>query len=165
MTESHRAHAMNINLKASHLLILIAVMAATGCSRTERIIKVAELPNTPEFDIEARPQFAPATSVKAEKAHLDIGYLWNQNKILFFPIFNDNGRFVGYIGSDVQYIELKKGELEDLTTRANIPLPQTPSIPFWDAWGGKLLLAVLIPPFVVLSLFLERLWRKISTGM
>lgn len=156
---------MSLNLKVRLLLILIAVVLATACSRTERIIKVADLPSTPEFEIEARPQYAPATSVKAEKVHLDVGYLWNQNKLLIFPIFNDNGRFVGYTGSDVQYIELKKGELEELTTKANIPVPQTPSIPFWDAWGGKLLLAVLIPPFVVLSLFLERLWRKISTGM
>ena len=156
---------MNLGIKIRLLLILITVLTAAACSRTERIIKVAELPNTPEFEIEARPQFAPPMSVKAEKVHLDIGYLWNQNKLLFFPIFNDNGRFVGYTGSDVQYIELKKGEVEDLTTKANIPMPQTPSIPFWDAWGGKLLLAVLIPPFVVLSLFVERLWRKISTGM
>ncbi|HYJ92706.1 MAG TPA: hypothetical protein VEV84_15455 [Pyrinomonadaceae bacterium] len=154
---------MNSGTKIKLLAIIFVIGATSACSRTDRIIKVAELPNTPDFEVNARQQIDPWA--KPEKVHLDVGYLWTQNKFLFFPILNTDGRFVGYTGSDYQYIEFSKGELEDLTTKANIPMPQPPSIPFWDAWGGKLLLAVLIPPFVVLSLLLERLWRKISTGM
>jgi hypothetical protein len=100
-----------------------------------------------------------------QKVHVDIGYIWKQNKLLSMPIFNDNGRFVGYTGTDTQYIEFKKGEMEEWTKEANLNLPPNPSIPFWDAWGGKLLLIGLTPPFVILSLLADRLWRRISTGM
>jgi len=145
------------------LALIFLVATATACSRSDRIIKVADLPNTPDFEVNTRQQYD--LGAKPEKVHLDVGYLWSQNSLLDFPILNTDGRFVGYTGSDSRYIEFSKGELEDLTTKANIPMPQPPSIPFWDAWGGKLLLLVLIPPFVVISLLLDRLWRKISTGM
>jgi hypothetical protein len=154
---------MNPGTKVRLLALIFVVAGATACSRSDRIIKVADLPNTPDFEVSARQRYN--IGAKPEKVHLDIGYLWSQNSLLVFPILNTDGRFVGYTGSDSQYIEFSKGELEDLTTKANIPMPQAPSIPFWDAWGGKLLLLVLIPPFVVISVLLDRLWRKISTGM
>ena len=100
-----------------------------------------------------------------QRVHVDVGYIWKQNKLLFLPIFNDNGRYVAYTGSETQYIEFKKGELDEWTAKADVTLPKEPSIPFWDAWGGKILLIVLIPPFALLSLLLDRLWRRISTGM
>ena len=154
---------MNTGRQVRLLALLLLVAAATACSRSDRIIKVADLPNTPDFEVNARQQYD--LRAKPEKVHLDVGYLWSQNSFLVFPILNTDGRFVGYTGSDSQYIEFNEGELEDLTRKANIPMPQPPSIPFWDAWGGKLLLLVLIPPFAVISLLLNRLWQKISTGM
>ena len=154
---------MNSKTKIRFLALFFLAAAATACSRADRIIKVADLPNTPDFEVNARQQYN--LGAKPEKVHLDVGYLWSQNSFLVFPILNTDVRFVGYTGSDSQYIEFSEGELEDLTKKANIPMPQTPSMPFWDAWGGKLLLLVLIPPFVVVSLLLDRLWRKISTGM
>lgn len=144
---------------------LFAVAIGSACSRGDRIIKVADLPQTPDFEVNARPEFAPPTNVPATKVHLDVGYVWKQNSLLFMPIFNDDGHYVGYTGSEATYIEFKKDELAEWTARANVTLPDKPSIPFWDAWGGKLLLVVLIPPFVFLSLLADRLWRKISTGM
>ena len=155
---------MNQRQKILVVAVIVLVTIGSACSRGDRIIKVADLPQTPDFEVDSRPQYAPPT-MPAQRVHIDVGYIWKQNKLLFLPIFNDNGRYVGYTGSDVTYIEFKKGELEDWTGKANITLPQTPSIPFWDAWGGKLLLIVLIPPVVFLSLLWDRLWRKISTGM
>ena len=154
---------MNLRTKIRLLALIFVVSSATACSSSDRIIKVADLPNTPNFEVNARQRYD--IGAKPEKVHLDVGYLWSQNSFLVFPILNTDGRFVGYTGSDSQYIEFSKGELEDLTTKANIQMPQAPSIPFWDAWGGILLLLVLIPPFVVISLLLDRLWKKISTGM
>ena len=155
-------------MKRRQKLLVLAVIALVGagsaCSRGDRIIKVADLPQTPDFEVDARPLYAPL-SMPAQKTHIDIGYIWKQNSLIFLPIFNDNGRYVAYTGSDSQYIEFKKGELENWTAKANIALPPDPSIPFWDAWGGKILLIVLIPPVVFLSLLWDRLWRRISTGM
>jgi hypothetical protein len=151
--------------KAVLLLIVAAAFAGSGCSRGDRIIKVADLPQTAEFEVDARPEFAPPNVVRAEKVHIDVGYIWKQNKLLFMPILNQEGRYVGYAGSESRYIELKKGELEGWAARAGFDLSAAPSIPFWDAWGGKLLLIALIPPFVFLSLLGDRLWRRITTGM
>ncbi len=147
------------------LIVAVLGLVAVGsaCSRGDRIIKVADLPQTADFQLDTRPEYAPP-SMAAQKVHVDIGYIWKQNKLLFMPILNDSGHYVGYTGGDTQYIEFKKGALEDWTGKANVTLPQNPSIPFWDEWGDKLLLIVLIPPFVVLSLLLDRLWRRISTG-
>ena len=126
---------MNPGAKIKLLAFIFVVTGATACSRSDRIIKVADLPNTPDFEVNARQQYN--LGVKPEKVHLDVGYLWNQNSFLVFPILNTEGRFVGYSGSDSQYIEFSKGELEDLTTKANIPMPQTPSIPFWGCMGRQ----------------------------
>ncbi|MEP6789405.1 MAG: hypothetical protein ABJB40_13285 [Acidobacteriota bacterium] len=146
------------------LAVIALVAVGSACSRGDRIIKIADLPQTPDFEVDSRPQYAPL-SMPAQKTHIDIGYTWKQNSLLFLPIFNDNGRYVAYTGSEAQYIEFKKGELEEWTAKANVTLSTNPSIPFWDAWGGKILLIVLIPPFAILSLLLDRLWRRISTGM
>jgi len=154
----------NSRTQGLFLLLLAAAVLGSACSRGDRIIKVADLPQAPEFEVDSRPQFAPP-SMKTQKVHVDIGYIWKQNKLLFLPIFNDDGHYVAYTGSETQYIEFKKGELDDWASRANVSLPASYSIPFWDAWGGKLLLIVLIPPFVFLSLLSDRLWRRITTGM
>ncbi len=146
------------------LVLLVAAVFGSACSRGDRIIKVADLPQTPEFDVDTRPEFAPQR-MPAEKVHVDIGYTWKQDKLLFMPIFNNSGHYVGYTGGETHYIEFKKGELDEWASRANVSLPANPSIPFWDEWGGKLLLIVLIPPFVFLALLWDRVWRKISTGM
>lgn len=155
---------MHQRQKVLIITVIVLVALGSGCSRGDRIIKVADLPQTPEFEVDARPEYNPPT-MPTQRVHIDVGYIWKQNTLLSLPIFNDNGHYIGYTGNDAQYIEFKKGELEDWTGKANITLPPNQSIPFWDAWGGKLLLIVLIPPFVIVSLLLDRLWRKISTGM
>ena len=155
---------MRSQTKIVLIAALFCVAAGSACSRGDRIIKIADLPQTPDFEVDSRPQFAPP-SMPVQRVHIDVGYIWKQNKLLFLPILNDNGHYVAYTGRETQYIEFKKGELEDWTGKANITLPQNPSIPFWDAWGGKLLMIVLIPPLVLLSLLWDRLWRRITTGM
>jgi hypothetical protein len=155
---------MTFHSRVGLLGLTFFVAVGTACSRGDRIIKVADLPNTPDFQVETRPQYAPPT-IAPSKVHVDVGYVWTQNKLLFFPILNTEGRYVGYTGSDSQFIEFKKGELDEWANKANVSLPKEPSIPFWDAWGGKLLLIVLIPPFALLSLIVDRLWRRITTGM
>lgn len=147
------------------IVALFFVAAGSACSRGERMIKVADLPDTPEFQVDARPAFAPPTSVASSKVHVDVGYIWKQNKLFFFPLLNLDGRYVGYTGDDSTYIEFKKGQLDEWAAKANVTLPKDPSIPFWDAWGGKLGLIAVIPPFLFLSYWADRLWRRFSTGM
>src|SRR5258708_11861790 len=97
---------------------LFFVAFSSACSRGDRIIKVADLPNTPDFEVAARPEFAPPIGYPAERIHLDVGYVWKQDKLMFTPIFNDNGRYVGYTGGEATYIEFKKGELDEWTAKA-----------------------------------------------
>ncbi len=144
---------------------LFVIAFSSACSRGDRIIKVADLPDTPEFQVDARPEFSSPTKVPTIRVHVDVGYVWTQNKLIFFPVLNLEGRYVGYTGNEETFIELKKGELEDWAAKANVSIPEKPSIPFWDAWGGKLALIALTPPFILLSLLADRLWRRVTTGM
>ena len=156
---------MRSQFKVILIAALFLVAGTTACSRGDRIIKVADLPQTPEFEIDARPAFAAPNDKSSSKVHLDVGYIWRQNKLFFLPIFNDDGHYIGYTGSEVSYIPLSKDEVADLAAQGNVTLPSAPSIPFWDAWGGKLALIAIIPPFLFLSFWADRLWRRFTTGM
>ncbi|TVQ16065.1 MAG: hypothetical protein EA367_21075 [Leptolyngbya sp. DLM2.Bin15] len=71
-------------------------------------------------------------------------------KLFFIPVWNYDGQWCGYIGSTEQYLNMDKAELDVYARFVGIRLPDTPSLPFWDAYGGKLvLLSIFIVPVVI----------------
>lgn len=107
----------------------------------ETVIKVQDFPDTPQFKLDSG-------------AYMDAGYIYKQLSIMFVPVWNYDGRWVGYIGSDSSYVPLKSEKaLRDLAKVANVTLPATPKLPFWDAIGGKLVLALGFMLLVVFGIF------------
>lgn len=97
----------------------------------EKIIKVMDLPDeewlqTPNGE------------------YVDAGYIYKQVTILFMPVWNYDGRWIGYIGSEDEYVPLEDGELLEIVELAGLELPDSPSLPFWDTVGGKILFVLLV---------------------
>ena len=133
---------MRLSAKIIFLIIIFATFWVSACSRGEKIIKVAEFPDTPEFQVDVGSERSPGIpdlTVPPKKVHIDLGYVWSQTKILYCPVDNSNGQYVGYTGDDKTYIKLKKSELDELTKKANVTIPESPPLSFWDTWGGKLI--------------------------
>jgi len=97
----------------------------------EKIIKVANFPDTEGFKT-------------LEGKHLDAGYRYKQISLFFIPVWNYDGKWCGYIGESDHYLDISKTDLADL---ASINLPDSPSLPFWDSYGGKLLLLGILLVF------------------
>jgi len=96
----------------------------------EKIIKVKDLPDTPDF------------RTRSGK-YVDAGYLYKQITVFFVPVWNYGGKWVGYTGSDKSYLRLKENKLRAIAKKAKIELPKSPTLPFWDAIGGKLVILAL----------------------
>lgn len=97
----------------------------------EKVIKVANFPDTEEWK-------------SSERKHVDVGYRFKQISIFFVPIWNYDGSWCGYIGQDDHYLNLNTTEVTSLAAKAGINLPDAPNLPFWDSYGGKLLLLVVL---------------------
>jgi len=97
----------------------------------EEIIKVADFPNTEEFE-------------NGRGEYFDAGYVYKQVTIFFIPVWNYDGKWVGYVGEKNGYLQLKKAELDSMAAKANVRLPETPSLPFWDSIGGKLVFGLIL---------------------
>ena len=114
-------------------VLAMPVRAAAGLFSYggEQIIRVQDFPDTEEFEY-------------SRGRYIDAGYVYKQVSILFIPVWNYDGRWVGYVGSDEEYLNLEKEELDQMAKEANISLPATPGLPFWEAIGGKLLFSLII---------------------
>lgn len=97
----------------------------------EKIIKVADFPNNKENFME-NGQF------------MDAGYVYKQVTIFFIPVWNYDGKWAGYVGSDELYAPMTKEELDAIATESNFVLPDSPSLGFWETVGGKLLVGLII---------------------
>jgi hypothetical protein len=129
---------MKIPSRILFLLVLFGVALGSGCivysTDGEKIIKVADFPDKPEFQREVRNQ----SGIGAEKIYIDAGYTWSQTTFFWCPIYNGTGKYVGHIGSDTKYLPLEPAEIKELAAKAQITLPESPQLPFWDRIGGKL---------------------------
>lgn len=112
----------------------------------ERIIKVADFPDTENFRL-------------PDGRYVDPGYKYKQVKLFFIPVWNYDGQWCGYINSTNQYLNLNKAELDDLAESVGIQLPDRPSFSFWEIYGGKL---VFLSIFIVLIIMSQRT-KKPST--
>lgn len=106
----------------------------------EKIVMVMPLPNMQEFQLKTGE-------------HVDIGYRFSQITIFFIPVWNYEEHWCGYIGTDKRYMDYDKATLDDAARSASLTIPTGSPIPFWDAYGGKLVFAIL----VLLSLTYKKL--------
>jgi hypothetical protein len=97
----------------------------------EKIIKAVELPRSAIFQLR-------------DGTHVDAGYRYKQVSVFFVPLWNYDVAWCGYVGSDDKYVDVSREQLEQLAALANVSLPKSPDLPFWDVFGGKLLLATLV---------------------
>src|SRR5688500_11190031 len=110
----------------------------------EKIIKVADLPNTKEYFME-NGQF------------LDAGYVYKQVSIFFIPVWNYSGKWAGYVGSDELYLPLTKAELDEMCAAANVALPDAPPLSFWETVGGKLLVGFIFLLYLAWKFLVKRI--------
>ena len=101
----------------------------------ETIIKVADFPDAPSFQT-------------SDGHYFDAGAIYKQVQIFFLPLWSYDVRWAGYIDEE-SYVELNKSELNGLALLASITLPPEIELPFWDRWGGKLVLALLLAVIVL----------------
>lgn len=102
----------------------------------EKVVKVGDFPDTEDFKT-------------SDGKYLDPGYRYKQISIFFVPIWNYGRRWCGYVGDSRTYLDLSKDDLEVFANAAGLKLPATPSLPFWESYGGKLLFVVVFAFFVI----------------
>lgn len=96
----------------------------------EKIIKVMELPQNSVIETES-----------GDSMHIDLGYIYKQVRVLFIPLWNYDGRWIGYIDDSGSYLPLTRLQLEDIS---GVQLPSSSPISLWERLGGKILLASLV---------------------
>lgn len=100
-------------------------------SGSEKIVKAADFPDTGMF--------------KSDDGELlDPGYKFKQVQLFWIPLWNYGGEWCLYVGKDDAYQEMSKPMLDSIAKSVNITLPESPSLGFWNAFGGKLLVGLLV---------------------
>ena len=138
---------MNVRTLILSLLLFVtctSVNAKGGIpilySAGEEVEKVIDLPMREEYQIQAQD---------GRWYHADLGILHEQFSIFWVPLFNyGTEKYVLYtdqkIGEyDFTYADLYRDDIAYLQSEMG-GIPSTPELPFWDAWGGKLLALLLI---------------------
>lgn len=101
---------------------------------------VKELPSSDEFVVQASD---------GKWYHADLGVSYNQFSLFYIPIWNyGDYKYVLYtktkVGEyDYTYADLSKDDIAYLQSKFS-GIPNEPSLPFWDAYGGKLLVVALV---------------------
>ena len=100
--------------------------------------KVADLPDTDQFQINTD--------------FVDIGVKYSEVQIFFLPIWQYDMKYVGIIPNDNNnYYDFSEEEVLELAKSASISIPPVSqiSLDFWTAWGGKIVLVMLVTLFVM----------------
>ena len=106
----------------------------------EKIIKAQDFPDTPEYQTETG-------------AYVDAGYRYKQIAVLFMPLWNYDGEWCGYVGTEDEYWPLSRSDLEAIAAGAGLQLVDDPPIPAWDAYLGRIVF--------ILATLLYFFWRPI----
>ncbi len=125
-------------MKSLPLSLLILFLAAPADAAPvlfgwggEKIIKVMDFPDDLPFK-------TPTGEF------VDAGYRYQQVTIFFIPVWNYNGKWCGYVGSDNQYVDLDEETLSGVAMVAGLVLPEKPSLPLWDSVGGKVVVLLVV---------------------
>lgn len=121
---------------------ILAVLLATPASAAklpipvfwgtpEKIAKVADFPDTADYQAQ-------------DGSYVDAGVKYKTFEIFAVPLWDYDHTWAGYVGRDDTYMTISHDDLSQLAAKAGVTLPATPSAPFWDAWGGKLVAGGLI---------------------
>lgn len=109
----------------------------------EKIIEVMDLPDIDDL-------YNPS-----EATYVDLGYRFQQVNIFFVPVWNYNGQWCGYIGKDDIYIPMTEEDWsgffykhELIKVYHNLSFPDKPKLPFWDEYGGKLLIGIILVLYI-----------------
>lgn len=101
--------------------------------KADRIMKIGDFP---EIEL-----------LHTEKGYIKPGWCYKTYEVVFIPVWNTEGRYCGYISDEYYNDKLGRSELLKLaiatgssTDWANKP----PTLPWWDLFGGKLIIGGLI---------------------
>lgn len=103
----------------------------------EKISKVAEFPNTEEFN--------------SQYGYYNAGVKYKQVSIFFIPLWNYDKQWCGSLAKKDTYLMMSEAQVREMAAIAKVELPENPKIPAWDAYGGKVLFAVLILGYFMLG--------------
>jgi hypothetical protein len=132
-------------MKHFALVILAMSFLMINCSsdrRGDKISLIAELPNTAEYAIDG--------------AFVDVGIVYNAIDYEGVSFFNFNKRWCLFNGNS--YWVMDKERLDEIAQLAGITLPKKIALPFWDEWGGRILLVSIGIVFILGSI----IWSKIQ---
>ncbi len=124
----------------------------------EKIIQAMDLPNTDDFYIgkdDLNEMFKGHGITFDSSTFIDLGYRMQQITIFFIPIWNYNGKWCGYIGSDSYYMMLGAEDFDEILPAYGLSIPDKPKLPFWDEYGGKLLLGAILALYIYFSYFVK----------
>jgi hypothetical protein len=96
--------------------------------RNQEIIRVAKFPDGPSFN-------------SRNGYHVDAGYRYSVYEVNGVPLWTYDGQWCGYINSG-SFVNLNRGDLEELAADANISLPDAPDLSFWYVNLGELLVVL-----------------------
>lgn len=101
------------------------------------IVKVVDLPDNDGFKFEVTP---------GKFQYFDLGILHEQFSIFGIPIWNYGEKSYVLYKDDIYY-ELDEDWL-DAFREENVNIPMKPKLPFWDVYGGKLLVFLFLLAWV-----------------
>ena len=79
---------------------------------------------------------------------IDAGIRYKEFTIFFVPIYQYDFEWCGYVPGGEFYYDLSRQELSQLADVAQVRLPDEISLGFWKAWGGKLVLVLILIIYV-----------------
>jgi hypothetical protein len=133
-----------IFMKKFFAFFAVFILAAQGASAFiefswggEKIVLIADLPDNDSYKID-------------DKA-VDIGVIYKQFKLVFIPVINYDKRWCLFSGGS--YWRYDKTVIDKIAAEAGITLPAAMKLPFWDAWGGKLVLLGILAAIVLFAVF------------
>ena len=97
----------------------------------EKIIRVRELPNIPEFQIK-------------DGTYYDIGSIYTKKQFLWLGYSYGEPEYVGYLDSQQMYVPLSKEQLNIITNSAKVVLPENAEISFFDAYLSRPLIFIIV---------------------
>ena len=91
-----------------------------------KLVKLAEFPDTDRFRT-------------SDGEYFDIGVIYKQFVLFWIPVWNYDIRWTGY-ANESQYVDFDRSELRRLAHIAEVRFPSDIELPFWDRYGGKILI-------------------------
>ena len=104
--------------------------------------KVADLPDTSQYQFNSD--------------FVDIGVKYSEIQLFFLPVWQYDMKYVAVIPNNSDsYYDLSNEEVMDLAASASISIPPISQVKldFWTAWGGKIVLLLLIGLIVMYSVY------------